>query len=81
MLHPVSEVADVETRLGPAARCVDPVFQHSQRHYVGFVCDVVQAGSIVYVEDAVEHGGAFLLPRRLVLRDSSLMRVQATDIF
>ena len=27
MLRPASEVADVETRLGPAGRHVDPVFQ------------------------------------------------------
>ena len=36
-LRPVSEVSDMETRLEPAGRYVDPVFQHSRRHYVGFV--------------------------------------------
>ena len=29
MLHPVSEVAEVEARLFPAGRCVDQVFQPS----------------------------------------------------
>ena len=37
MLRPVSEVADMEARVGTAGRYVDPVFQHSQRHHVGFV--------------------------------------------
>ena len=41
MFRPVSEVGDMETRLGPAGRYVDPVFQHSQRHFVGFVRDLV----------------------------------------
>ena len=43
--------------LGPAGRYVDPVFQDSQRHIVDFVWDLVQAGSIGIVEDAVEHFG------------------------
>ena len=34
--RPVAEVADMETRLGPVV-FVDPVFQHSRCHYVGFV--------------------------------------------
>ena len=50
MLRPVSEVADMETRLRPAGRYVDPVFQHSRRHYVGFVRDLVKAGSVEFVE-------------------------------
>ena len=41
MLRPVSEVAVTEARLG---RYVDPVFQHSRRHCVGFVRDPVEAG-------------------------------------
>ena len=41
MLRPFSEVADIEARLGPVGRHVDPVFQHSQGHYVGFVRDLV----------------------------------------
>ena len=41
MLRPVSEVADIETWLGPAGRDVDPVFHHSWRHHVGFVRDLV----------------------------------------
>ena len=36
MLHPVSEVAEMETWLEPAGRFVDPVFQHSWRQYAGF---------------------------------------------
>ena len=34
VLRPVSEVADMETLLGPAGRYVDPVVQHCRRHYV-----------------------------------------------
>ena len=36
-------------------RYVDPVFQHSWRHYMGFVRDLVNVGSVGFVEDAVEH--------------------------
>ena len=57
MHRPVSEVADMETRLGPAGRYVDPVFQHSRRYDVGFVRDLMKAGSARFVEDAVEHVG------------------------
>ena len=46
---------------------------------MGFVRDLVKAGSVEFVEDAVEHVGSSLLPRRLVLRGSSLMRVQVID--
>ena len=56
-------------------------FSSTARHYVGFVRDLVKAGSVGFVEDAVEHVVSFSLPRRLVLRGSLLMRVQATDIF
>ena len=55
MFRPVSEVADMETRLGPAGRFSDPVFQHSLRHSVGFVRDLVKAGSVWFVETTVEH--------------------------
>ena len=57
MLLPVSEVADMETQLGPVSRYIDPVFQHSRRRLVGFVRDLVRAGSVDCVEDAVEHVG------------------------
>ena len=59
MLRLVLEVADIETRVGPAVRCVDPVVQDSQRHHVGFVRDLLNAGSVGFVEDAVEHIGLF----------------------
>ena len=36
MLRPVSEVADMDTLLGPASRYVDPVFQHSPTTLCGF---------------------------------------------
>ena len=71
----------MDTQLGAACRYVDPVFQHGGRHDVGFVCDLVKAGSVGFVEDAVEHVVSFSLPRKLELRGSLLMRVQATDIF
>ena len=54
MLRLVSEVEDMETRLGLAGRDVDPVFQHSWRHCVGFIHDLVKAGSVGFVEAAVE---------------------------
>ena len=57
MLRFVSEVSDIETRLGQAGRYVDPVFQHSGRHYVGFVRDLVEVDFVGFVEDAVEHVG------------------------
>ena len=47
--RPVSEVADIETWLGLGGLYVDPVFQHSRRHYVG--------SSVDFVEDALEHVG------------------------
>ena len=80
MLRTVSEVAFMETQLGPASRYVHPVFQHSRRHVVRFVRALVKAGSVSFAEDAVEDVGLFFLsPRRLVLRGSLLMRVQAID--
>ena len=55
MLRPVSEVADFVARLGPADCCVDPVFQHSRRDFVGLARDLAKAGSVGFVEDAFEH--------------------------
>ena len=48
----------------------------------GFVGDLVKAGSIGFVQDVVEHDGLFFVAKKkkLALRDSSLMLVQATDI-
>ena len=66
MLHPVSEVAEMETRLGPTGRYVDPVFQDSRRHFAGFVRDLVKAGSVRFVEAAVEHVGLFGAQRFIV---------------
>ena len=63
MLILVSEVADLETLLGPASRYVDPVFQHNQRHYVGFVRDLVKAGSVGFVDD-VQHVGLFFVAKK-----------------
>ena len=53
MHRPVCEVADMETR--SASRYVDPVLQHSWRHYVGLVRDPVEAGPVGFVGAAVEH--------------------------
>ena len=80
VLRPASEVACMETQLGPAGRYVDPVFHHSRRHYVGFTRDLEKAGSVV-VETAVEHVGLFFVAKKVGLESSSLMLVQATDIF
>ena len=60
-LLPVSEVADMETRLGPAGRHGDPVFQHNRR--VGFVRDLGKAGSVGFVEAGVEHVGLFFVAK------------------
>ena len=65
MLRLVSEVADMETRLGLVGRLVDPVFQHSRRHYVGFIQDLVKAGSVGFFETA-EHVGLFLVAKEAV---------------
>ena len=46
MLRPASEVADMDTPVGTGSRYVDPVFQHSRRHDVGFVRDLVKGGSV-----------------------------------
>ena len=64
MLRPVSDVADTETQLGPASRCVDPVFQHIRRHYASFVRDLMKGGSVEFVEDAVEHIGLFFVAKK-----------------
>ena len=71
----------METRMGPAGRYIDPVFQHSWRHYVGFVRDLVKAVPSGLSQMLSGKLLSFSLPRRLVLGGSLFMRVQATDIF
>ena len=44
------------TWLGPAGRHVNPFFQHSRRHHVGFVRELAKEDA---VEDAVGHVGLF----------------------
>ena len=61
MLRLVSELADLEARLGPAGRFV---FQHSRRHYVGFIRDIMMAGSVGFVQTAVEHVGLFSVAKK-----------------
>ena len=41
-----------------------PVFQHSRRHYVGFMRDLVKAGSVGFVGTAVEHVGLFFVAKK-----------------
>ena len=49
---------------------------------MGFVRDLVEAGSVGFIEAVVEHVGLFFsLPRRLLLNGSSSTRVRATDFF
>ena len=60
----VSEVADMEARLGSASRNVDPVFQHSRLHHVGFIRDLEKAGSVGFVETATEHVGLFFVAKK-----------------
>ena len=64
MLRPVAEVADMDTRLGAAVHHVDPVFQHRRRHCVGFTRVLMKAGSVGFVETAVEHVGLFLVAKK-----------------
>ena len=45
--------------LGPPGRYVDPLFQHSRRHCVGFIRDLVKAGSVGFVEDSADRVGLF----------------------
>ena len=66
----------MDNGLGPAGRHVDPAFQHSWRQCAGFVRDLVKAGSVGFVEDAVEHVGLFFGAKKAGLRDSSLMLVR-----
>ena len=63
-LSSVCFVLDMEVRLGRAGRYVDPVFQHSQRNYMGFVRDLVKADSFDFVADAVEHVGLFFVVQK-----------------
>ena len=71
----------METCLGPVGRDVEPVLQHSQRHYAGFALDLVNAVPSLLWKMLLKTLVLSLLPRRLELRDSFLLRVQATDIF
>ena len=64
LLRFVSEVAYLEARLGPPGCFVDPVFQHSRRHYVGFICDLVKAGSVGFVATAVELFGLCVVAKK-----------------
>ena len=76
MLRPVSEVADIESRL------VVTLVQFSRRrHNVGFVRDLgklVPSGLLRMLLNSLV---SLSLPRGLTLRGSLLMRVQATYIF
>ena len=47
---------------------------------MGLVRGLVKAGSVGFVETAVEHVGLFLLPRRLGLKGSSLMVAQTREV-
>ena len=59
-----SEAADMETWLGRAGLYVDPVLEHSQLHNVGFIRDLVTAGSVGFVETAVEHAGLLFVAKK-----------------
>ena len=56
MISPVPE--------GPASRYVDPVFQHSGRRFLGFVPDLVKAGSVGFVFTAVDDVGIFFVAKK-----------------
>ena len=72
----------MEARLGPAGRHVDPVFKHTWRHYVVSIRDLVFAGSVNFVEDAVGRVELFVVAEEAgAQRGSLLMLVEAIDIF
>ena len=54
-------------RLTRARRHVAPDSQHSWRHYVGFIRDLVKAGSVRFVEPLLNTLVSFSLPRRVVM--------------
>ena len=54
MLRPETGVADMETRLEP----------HSRLHYAGSVSVLVKAGSVQFVEAAVEYVGLFCVAKK-----------------
>ena len=60
----------METRLGPAGLQVDPVFQHSWRHYVGFVRDLVKGWFRRVCRRCVEHVGLFFVAKKAVAQRS-----------
>ena len=76
-----SHVHDMEARLGLAGRCVVPVFQHSRRHCVGFIRDLVKTVSVGLLKRLLNTLVSFSLPRKLGLKGSLLMGVQATEFF
>ena len=78
-LRPDSKVADMEARLGPVVRRYS-VFQHSRRHNVGFIRDLVKAGSVGFVETAAEHVGLFFVAKEAGAQ-SSLLRDSAMSNF
>ena len=71
----------MEARLRPAGRYVDPVLQHSRRHHVGLIRDLVKAGSFGFGETATEHVGFFFVAKKAGAQRFNVMHVQATDIF
>ena len=81
VLRPVSEVADIEARLEPAGRKVDPVFRHSLRHYVGFIRDFVKAGSAGLPKMLLTRWSLLICQGGLLLRGLLVMRVTTIDIF
>ena len=58
MLH------DMEPPPAPAGRHVDPVFQHSRCHHGSFIRDLAKAGSVGFVETAVEDVGLLFVAQK-----------------
>ena len=50
------------------------VFQHSRRHYVGFVRDLVKADSVRFVEAAGEHVGLLFVAKKAGAQRFIMMR-------
>ena len=58
MLRPSAEVADKKERLD--LPLIDPVFQHSRRHHVGFIRDLTRSSFVDFVESVLKARLAFL---------------------
>ena len=62
MLRPSAEVADQKERLD--LPLIDPVFQHSRRHHVGFIRDLTRSSFVDFVESVLKRVWHFSLAKK-----------------